>query len=210
MTSDIRIRRRTRMPAEERRRQIIDSATAIIAERGYWGLSIQDVADSCGLTVNGVLHHMGSKDGLLIAVLDRRDLADLRVLAELLGVKSPTSAWTPEELTALAYEHGIGLRQMCRAIVARNAGQPEIVRLYCVLEAESLSPDHPAHSYFTERQRVALDGFAQLAPAGTDARALGSHLLAVMDGLQLQWLRDPAVDLVTAWDQIVAEIDGLA
>ncbi|WP_149203325.1 TetR/AcrR family transcriptional regulator [Actinotalea subterranea] len=210
MTSDFPIRRRTRLPADERRRQIIDVATSVIAQRGFWGLSIQDVADSCGLTVNGVLHHVGSKDGMLVAVLDHRDLEDVRALAQILGLPYPTSGWSPEDLTSIASERGIGLAEICAAVMERNAAQPEIVRLYSVLDAESLSPDHPAHDYFTSRQRVTLDGFARLAQPGVDGPALARHLLALMDGLQLQWLRDPQVDLSSAWAQIAAGVPGLS
>lgn len=209
MADSISIRRRVRMPAEERRRQIIDVATAIIAERGYWGLSLQDVADSCGLTVNGVLHHVGSKDGLLVAVLDHRDETDARALASLLGIDLPDDR-SIASLTDIAVERGIGIGAMCRAVVERNAAQPEIVRLYSVLEAESMSPEHPAHDYFTERQRIALSGFARLlAPRDADAEAFARHILAVMDGLQLQWLREPGSDLLAIWDAVSPGVAGL-
>jgi hypothetical protein len=33
----------------------MDIASALIAERSFWGLSMQDVADHCGLTVPGLL-----------------------------------------------------------------------------------------------------------------------------------------------------------
>lgn len=207
--TEIRLRRRTRLPAAERRKQIVDAATAIIAARGFWGLSLQDVADTCGLTVNGVLHHVGSKDGLLVAVLDHRDHKDASALAQILGVAFPPSGWAPDDLTAVARERRIGLAAMCEAVVARNAAQPEIVRLYSVLEAESLSPDHPAHDYFNRRQRVTLEGFAQLAEPGVDGGALARHVLAVMDGLQLQWLRDPGVDLLAEWQRVASDIADL-
>lgn len=62
------------------------AASALIAERGFWGLSMQDVADRCGLTVPGVLRHFGSKAGLLIEVLAHRDVEDARSLRAQLGV----------------------------------------------------------------------------------------------------------------------------
>ena len=65
----VRARRRIRMPAEERREQLFAAATSLIAERGYWALSMQDVADSCDLSLTGLLHHFPSKDALLVAVL---------------------------------------------------------------------------------------------------------------------------------------------
>ncbi|MFU8945361.1 TetR/AcrR family transcriptional regulator [Mycetocola zhadangensis] len=210
MASEIRIRRRTRLPAGERRTQILSAATSIIAERGFWGLSLQDVGDACGLTVNGVLHHMGSKDGLLVAVLDHRDQEDVRALAGLLDLAVPDAGLTPDDLTRVAREGQIGLARMCEAVMARNASQPEIVRLYSILGAEALSPDHPAHQYFTTRERVTLEGFAKLASPQANGQLLARHLLAMMDGLQLQWLRDPTIDLVNVWKLAAEEISDLS
>ncbi|MFD0523536.1 TetR/AcrR family transcriptional regulator [Paractinoplanes durhamensis] len=150
MTQPIR-RERARLPAAERRRQIIDVTTRLIAERGFWGLSMQDVADGCGLTVPGLLHHVGSKDGLLLAVLEHRDAEDLRSLNEAVGdTESP--------------------REICAALVRRNSWQPEIVRLFAVLEAESLTPDHPAHDYFAARQQNTIDGLSRLLKGRTPTR----------------------------------------
>ena len=187
-------RARARLPAAERRRQIIEVTTRLIAERGFWGLSMQDVADGCGLTVPGLLHHVGTKDSLLVAVLEHRDEADAQSLASSLGIPADR-LWSdgPGRVT---------LPQVCSALVRRNAAQPEIVRLFAVLEAESLAPDHPAHEYFADRQRTILTTLASLVPPGTGEPAmLASQVVAVMDGLQIPWLRDPeGVNLVAAWD----------
>ncbi|MEU8819554.1 TetR/AcrR family transcriptional regulator [Actinoplanes sp. NPDC048796] len=167
-------RDRARLPAAERRKQIVEVTSRLIAEYGFWGLSMQDVADGCGLTVPGLLHHVGSKEGLLIAVLEERDRSDMT------------------EMT------GQDLKTLCASLVRRNARQPEIVRLFAVLDAESLAPDHPAHDYFRTRERRAIASFTELA--GGD-EALARQVVAMMDGLQIQWLRDPAeADLVKAWD----------
>ncbi|MGM1060389.1 TetR/AcrR family transcriptional regulator [Saccharothrix sp. Mg75] len=184
-------RDRARLPAAERRRQIVEVTTRLIAERGFWGLSMQDVADDCGLTVPGLLHHVGSKDGLLIAVLEHRDAEDARTLAAELGAPAP-----PVDLT------GVDLRRMCSALVRRNAAQPEIVRLFAVLEAESLAPSHPAHAYFAARQDSTLAVFTDLAKGLTGSPgSLARQVVAMMDGLQVQWLRAPATtDLVEQWE----------
>lgn len=184
-------RERARLPAAERRRQILEMTTKLIAERGFWGLSMQDVADGCGLTVPGMLHHVGSKDSLLVAVLEYRDEQDARSLAEKLG-RPAHQLWTGGR---------ISLAEVCDALVRRNAEQPEIVRLFAVLEAESLAPGHPAHAYFKNRQRRILAEFTALAEdAADDPAALAAQVVAMMDGLQIQWLREPeTVDLVGAW-----------
>jgi AcrR family transcriptional regulator len=188
---------RTRLPAAERRRQIITVATRLVAERGFWGLSMQDVAAACGLTVPGVLHHVGSKDGLLIAILEHRDAEDVRALESLLPGAAAGSA---------------SLREVCAAVVRRNASQPEIVRLFAVLQAESLTPDHPAHDYFVARQERILSEITALAaasasasaaslasPASLAAETTARRIIALMDGVQLQWLRTPGADLNQLW-----------
>lgn len=180
-------RDRLRLPAAQRRRQIMEVTTSLIAERGFWGLSMQDVADSCGLTVPGLLHHVGSKDGLLIAVLEHRDAEDASALAAQLGA---------------THLNDVDLRQMCSALVRRNASQPEIVRLFAVLEAESLTPSHPAHDYFAARQEQSVAIFTTLAKPLTDhPESLARQVIAMMDGLQIQWLRTPETsDLVSEWE----------
>src|SRR5215471_6144545 len=147
-------RERIRLPAAQRRRQILDATTRLIGERGFWALSMQDVADACGLTVPGLLHHFGSKDRLLLDVLDHRDNEDFLALAQELEL-DVTDVWG-------RWPAGISLPQVCAALVRRNATQPEIVRLFCVLEAESLAPGHPAHDHFVARQAKTLDVFTEL------------------------------------------------
>lgn len=192
MTEPTFRRDRSRLPAAERRRQIMEVTTRLIAERGFWGLSMQDVADGCGLTVPGLLHHVGSKDGLLIAVLEHRDSVDGESLAAELG----------RDLESLDSLDGIDLRQVCSALVRRNATQPEIVRLFAVLEAESLTPSHPAHAYFIARQEETIAVFTALAKRVTDhPESLARQIVAMMDGLQIQWLRSPeTTSLVDEWE----------
>ena len=191
-------RDRPRLPAGERRRQIIEAATRLIADRGYWGVSMQDIADRCGLTVPGVLRHVGTKVGLLIAVLEHRDVEDVQSLRAQLG----TGAEEVPEDWAASRPAGVDLRELCAATMRRNAVQPEIVRLFTVLAAESLEPTHPAHAYFARRQELAAAAYASLAEQLTDRpELLARQLMAMMDGLQIQWLRDPeATDLAEEWE----------
>lgn len=187
---------RSRMSASDRLTQILTVSSGLIAERGFWGLTLRDVALACGITEGGVLHHVGSKDQLLVAVLEYRDSEDLAQLGALLGVDPA--------IFDSGTDADIPLRDLCDALVQRNSRQPEIVRLYSVLNAESLEPTHPAHDYFVARERWALDLFATAAGADRpDAADLARQVLAAMDGLQLRWLRDlDGVDLVEAWCQL--------
>ena len=185
----------SRWTPEERRRQILDEATRIVGLRGFYGFSVQAVADACGLTVAGLLHHVGSKDGLLVALLEDRDRRDDEAVAGELGAGlDDLDGSSPAQVVDVLH-----------AVVARNTTQPEIVRLYAMLRTESLYEGHPAHGYFRDRDARVLATFTRLCTGhvehpGSTAR----QLLAVMGGLEEQWLRSPDdVDLVQEWDRAV-------
>lgn len=192
--TDVRIQSRN-----ERREQILSEAARIVSERGYHGFGIQELAQRCGLTKPGLLHHFPSKDQLLIALLRDRDRRD-----EIAVAAATDAGLAPEcEPPSLAVVLG-----SLHAIVERNCAQPELVRLYAMLRAEALSPDHPAHSFFNAREAATLELFAQMVSGHVDhPRSVARALAALMTGLELQWLReDRGFDLLAEWDRAVATI----
>ncbi|MEL7311819.1 MAG: TetR/AcrR family transcriptional regulator [Pseudomonadota bacterium] len=50
---------------------LLDVAESLFAERGFYGVSIANVADELGLTKQALLHHYGTKGQLYGAVLER-------------------------------------------------------------------------------------------------------------------------------------------
>ena len=54
---------------EERLKAITDAATEVVAERGYYGMTIQEVSDRVGITQAGLLKYVKNKNGLLMLVL---------------------------------------------------------------------------------------------------------------------------------------------
>ena len=89
-----------------------------------------------------------------------------------------------------------------------NAHRAGIVQAYAVLSAESVTDDHPGRPFFEKRYRTLRAEVAHAfevvcAERGvTEPATVGlasASILAVMDGLQVQWLLDPdAVDLARA------------
>jgi AcrR family transcriptional regulator len=59
------------VPSSSTRERILAAARLAIAERGYDGVSLDQLAAGLGVTKQTVLHHVGSKDGLITAVLVR-------------------------------------------------------------------------------------------------------------------------------------------
>jgi AcrR family transcriptional regulator len=69
--------KRIRRTAEEAKRVILDAAEKLMSNSGPGGLRLQDVAAEVGLTHPVILHHFGSREGLIRA-LNERILDDLR------------------------------------------------------------------------------------------------------------------------------------
>jgi AcrR family transcriptional regulator len=183
---------RTRADREERRAEIIQAATEVIAERGYRGATLAGVAERVGLTQQGLMHHFPTKEALLVAVLEARDQWDM-ASAALHG-----HAW-PLEIVANLVEY--------------NATRPGIVQAFTVLVGDSVTEGHPAQGYFRARYAHVRDGgadalraeYGDRLPGGLTPERAATLLAAVMDGLQVQWLLDPeAVDMPAAFRDFLA------
>lgn len=161
------------------REHILATATAMFGESGYRGSSLRDIALRAGITHPGLLYHFPTKESLLLEVLRRRDALD-------------DDAHAP----------AVGLAQLEGLVdIARdNAERRGIIELFATLSAEATSPDHPAHAYFTERYErvvaIVRRAYEELAEAGglragIDPDDAARQWVALMDGLQIQWLLDP-------------------
>lgn len=188
----------TRPETEQKRIDILRAAIETFGAKGSTNGTLADIADQVGMTHAGVLHHFGSKNNLLLEVLEFRDRDDVAHLADQHIPGGPA-----------LFAHLVGTAQ-------RNAQRPGIVQVFTVLSAESVTEGHPATAYFQERYRnlrAEVDAAfrALCAQEGVTApdtidRAAAS-ILAVMDGLQLQWLLDPtAVDLAGASEFAIESI----
>lgn len=167
------------------------------AARGYNNASLQEIADRAGVTQAGVLHYFRSKAQLLTSVLALRDETDIEQLG-------------PDRPRGLAF-----LRHLVDT-AHRNAEREGIVRLYTVLSAESVTEGHPAQEYFRDRYaglRVfvaeALAEACELGEVRADLHVehTANAIIAVMDGLQVQWLLAPdSVDMAASTDRVITAL----
>lgn len=169
----------------DRTNEILETATRLFAEHGFQGATIAQVAQAVGLTEAGVLHYFPSKVKLLEGVLDYREKEDQKKYLAMANLNDPEVS---EMLRVL------------QQLVADNQQKPAIIRLFTVLVAESIRPDHPSHEYFVNRynrgRQFYGQVFKQLQDDGqirkdVDPIQIGSLFMAIMDGLQTQWLLDP-------------------
>jgi AcrR family transcriptional regulator len=172
----------------ERRQEIVRAAAKTFGTKGYQKGSLIDIAAQVGMTHAGVLHHFGSKEQLLIAVLEYRDAEDLEILAN-------------QEMPL-----GIDLFWHLTRTAMANTHREGIVQTYAAITGESVTEDHPARSFVISRFS-ALRGYLEDAfrlVCGPDlpddiCTHAATAVIGVMDGIQLQWLLDKdAVDLPEA------------
>lgn len=185
-------RKRVRGNPAERREQILDQAVRLIGERGYYGFSIRELAQRCELTDPGLLHYFGSKEKLLIGVLEDCDRKGGEAVRAMTGLGSISDKLTFEQLRAIY-----------RAIISRNSAHPELMRFYATLRAEAMNTDHPAHDFFKKRHAIIVDNFARPLSAHVAAPQSTALLLqSMMRGLEMEWMRaGQSFDLMAEWDR---------
>ncbi|MGV9854316.1 TetR/AcrR family transcriptional regulator [Streptomyces sp. NPDC003442] len=176
---------------ERRRAQIIEAAFTAFGQVGYRNASMVQLAAACGVSRAGLLHHFPTKESLLEAVLEQRELQDEEHFFPSGGAGHD----------GLVYFAG-----MIR-LVAHNQANPVIVSLFAVLSSEATAADHPARPYFIARyerarrqMQLAIDDLArrELLRPHVDPSTLAANLIALIDGLQVQWLLSPdAIDMPT-------------
>ncbi len=178
------------------RELILDTAMTLFAEAGYRGTSVRDIAARAGISHPGLLYHFPTKEALLMAVLTRRDA---------LGARDFPIEGRPGRVVLASL---VGTARF-------NATDRGIVELYATLSAEATAADHPAREYFQTRYAALLafvrDALADVAndgglADGVDPSIGAQQIVALMDGLQVQWLLDDATDMEAA---LAAHINSL-
>jgi len=163
---------------------VLDVALQTLATRGFDATTLQLIADEVGRSKAGLLHHFGSREELLMAVVRHRDDVNRELFAA--GPDGDFSASV--------------------ALAAHNATVPGLVALFAMgaALAGSDTTDTERRRYYTERysrtrsryaQRIARAQQLGVVRSDIDAESAATLILATMDGLQTQWLLDPSVDM---------------
>lgn len=173
---------------EAKRTEILHAALEIFAAEGYRGTSLRKVAARCNLSLPGLMHYFDSKEDLLTQVLRMRD---------------ETARERQDERTS---------PESYREIIREGAKTPGLVELFVSMAAAASDPGHPAHEHFSQRYPVLRERVAAFVRERMDEGRmttvvppdrLAVLLLAVADGIQLQWLIDRSVDMEQPIDDIM-------
>ncbi|WP_171109834.1 MULTISPECIES: TetR/AcrR family transcriptional regulator [Streptomyces] len=174
----------------ERRRAMVDAAIELFARQGVRGTGVAAIAERAGATPSAVIHHFGSKDGLVQAVLEEADRRALERLSIPPGVE-PT------------LDQAFGW--FVRDAVHTATTERELAALHTTLTAENLEPGSVLHTWFRDRGRFLRARLVSLftramaegsARADLDPAVLAAETAAFIEGAHLLWLLDPEqVDL---------------
>lgn len=170
-----------------RRQEIVEAATEVFAEFGYAGGSIRTIAARVGVSPATLLSHFGSKEGLLMAVLEE---------------------WSRRTTAAsLAGSSGVAYFRRFLEVMQFQIDNRGLLELFTTLAADASSPSHPAREFIQRRYVDSMGTLrAQLARAVADGEIAplsraeiereARLLTAMLDGIGLQWLLDPSTDMV--------------
>jgi AcrR family transcriptional regulator len=132
-------------------KQILEHATALFAERGFAGTSLQDIADAIGLTRPALYHYVPSKDELLGRLICEIE-EPAAILADINAQTDLEPADRLHEIVTVSALHRVAAPERFRLIVRSEAELPE-----------SLSKGHER-----SRRRV-LKEFIKVIQDGIDA-----------------------------------------
>ena len=178
-----------------KREEILERALEVIAREGFRGASVKELAEAVGLSQAGLLHYFDSKEELFTEIVRKRDEVDMGDHIQ----------------NTLEHPSAEQLREGYVAVIHHNAQVPGLVQLYSQLAVDAADPQHPAHNFFLERGQnlrgVFSEALAVRRESGEQTEPippenLARILQAVSDGLQLQWMLEPHVDMA----RIVAQL----
>jgi AcrR family transcriptional regulator len=184
----------------ERREQILAAAMEAFAVHGSRSVSLASIAQTVGITEQGVMHYFPTKVHLILGVLERRDERDRDHYGGLV-------------------EAGLSLPEVLVEVMRSNsADEPELATLYGVLMAESVDPDHPAHAWFAARndrvrqqlaEGLALSQGAGELRADLDPEVVASQVIALFDGLAMQRvLAAGELDVVAVFEAYIRSVSA--
>ncbi|WP_440062640.1 TetR/AcrR family transcriptional regulator [Pseudomonas syringae] len=176
--------KRRRIPKGDLRKvEIIQAAMIIFARDGYAGASLTNIAKVAGISQVGLLHHFPNKLALLQAVLEHRD------------------TYVASRLQEADQDGSLqGFMSFLKLVMSFSIEDAAVSQALMIINTESLSVTHPAHRWFSERFGIVhshlqahLNALIQAGEvrSDVDVRQISLEIAAMMDGMQIQWLRSP-------------------
>ncbi len=174
-----------RLPAEERRAALLETACRLFSEGSYRGTTTADLAREAGVTEPVLYRHFASKRDLYLACLDS-------VWAAARGM------W--DEALAAEPDPGLWIATMGRSFIESEAERPLISHLWVQAIAEG-SEDEAIGAYMTEHMREVHAYAANVIRRAQEAGGIDS----ARDPEAEAWIFI-ALGLLTMADRVLGEV----
>lgn len=170
-----------------RREQIIEAATAVIAEQGLQNLSLSEIEKRAGMSRGQLTYYFPAKEDILLAVFDR--------LLELMRARAQTDVGGEDGACGQGQPHGWDrVEQLLRFLILHPPAVREFHSLqYTFLAQISHRPDFRrrlADLYEEWRTHMTAD-LAREMPGHSSPRTLATLIQAILHGLAMQRNADP-------------------
>lgn len=183
---------------EAKRAEIKVAALAVLERDGEAGASMRVIAKEAGISLAGLMHYFPTRD-LLLTEIQRDGDAKFGEWYRNSGDDAD-----PGEALALA--------------MVDKASKPGSGTVYLSLAAAAaIDPSHPAAEYLRGRYEwmrgvvaahVARRQVAGTVPSHVDAEFAAAALISAADGIQIQWMSDPSIDMGAhvrkVWQRLLA------
>lgn len=159
-----------RLPKEERRRQLLDTALAIVREEGTEALTLAKLAERAGVTKPIAYAHFGTRAGLLVALFKDHDARTTEAVRSALATRA-RSAGDVADILSAAY------------IDACLSMGPEIAAVFDALAASEETEDfrQAFRDFLISEFRRAFQPFMDVS--GRRFRALLTGVLGAAESL---------------------------
>jgi AcrR family transcriptional regulator len=175
---------------------IVGATVDLLRDVPFHEATATAVAARMGISTEELELHFPSWDGLVLAALDRWNGGRMDEVTREVGDRSTV--------------------EFLRAIVASNAEDPALMRLLVALLSVAGNEAHPMAPYLRSRYQLFYQQIRRglehdiaigRAPHTMEPRRGAEQLIALYEGLQLQALLRPDLDLVPAFDRAVSRLE---
>jgi AcrR family transcriptional regulator len=177
------------------REALLEGARRCLLERGYARITARDLVAASGTNLASIGYHFGSKEALLNAAM-RQCFDDY--IQEITGIVFADPGATPLQRVRASWAALVSTFEQYRPLL--------VAFVEALAQTERVPELRAQLADCYERLRITVAEMVRASVADlphSTARHVASFLIAVYDGLQVQWLLDPqraptADDLMTA------------
>lgn len=196
---------RRQLQGEQSRRELLDVAKTLLAERGYAGVSVAQLSEAANLSTSSIYWHFGSKDGVLAAVVERG-------LKEFFETRPTADSYQGDPLERM--------EQMLAASARMLEQEPEYLRLLLLLTLEHHEGHEASLEVVDQMRALSLAHWEAalapiFAPDGTPEQQARVHELALLgravsDGALIASLEDASVSMAAVYASFMRLVRALA